>query len=76
MILKYYGHSFFTLTLESGLVIAFDPYGDFYAYPKRQVRADVCLISHHHHDHDGLFCLLRVRRSSISRAGTSCPEPW
>lgn len=58
MILKYYGHSFFTLTLENGLVIAFDPYGDFYDYPRRQVRADVCLISHHHHDHDGLSCLL------------------
>ena len=58
MILTYEGHSFFTLALESGPVIAFDPYGDFYAYPKRAVRADVCLISHHHHDHDGVASLL------------------
>lgn len=57
MILKYYGHSFFTLTLENGSVIAFDPYGTFYEYPRRQLRADVCLISHHHFDHDGLTCL-------------------
>ena len=38
MILKYYGHSFFTLTLENGSVIAFDPYGTFYEYPRRQLR--------------------------------------
>lgn len=57
MILKYYGHSFFTLTLENGSVIAFDPYGTLYEYPRRLLRADVCLISHHHYDHDGLSCL-------------------
>ena len=57
MILKYYGHSFFTLTLENGSVIAFDPYGMLYEYPRRLLRADVCLISHHHYDHDGLSCL-------------------
>ena len=39
MILKYYGHSFFTLTLENGSVIAFDPYGTFYEYPRRLLRA-------------------------------------
>lgn len=54
MILRYYGHSFFTLTLENGKVIAFDPYGDFYQYPKRKIPADVCCISHHHHDHNGV----------------------
>ena len=39
MILKYYGHSFFTLTLENGSVIAFDPYGTLYEYPRRLLRA-------------------------------------
>ncbi len=57
MIIKYMGHAFFTLTLESGLKIAFDPYGEFYWYPKRSVTADVCMISHHHHDHDGMSCI-------------------
>lgn len=57
MILKYMGHAFFTMTLESGTTIAFDPYGDFYSFPKRSVKADVCLMSHHHHDHDGVQCI-------------------
>ena len=57
MILKYYGHAFFTLSLENGTDIAFDPYGDFYDFPKRNVKADVCLVSHHQHDHEGLSCL-------------------
>lgn len=54
MVLHFYGHSFFTLTLSDGTVIATDPYGDFYEYPRRLLRADFCTISHHHHDHDGL----------------------
>lgn len=57
MIIKYWGHAFFTLTLESGTVIACDPYGDFYEFPKRSLKADVCLMSHHHHDHDGVSSL-------------------
>lgn len=57
MILKYYGHAFFTLSLENGTVIACDPYGSFYDYPQRSVKADICLVSHHHHDHDGMSCL-------------------
>lgn len=54
MILRYMGHAFFTMTLENGTEIAFDPYGSFYDFPKRHVKADLCLVSHHHHDHDGM----------------------
>ena len=54
MIIRYYGHSLFTMTLENGFTILTDPYGDFYQYPKRTLRADVVTVSHHHHDHDSL----------------------
>lgn len=57
MILKYMGHSFFTLTLADGTRIALDPYGAFYQYPRRKLDVDICLVSHHHHDHDGVECV-------------------
>ena len=57
MIISYLGHSFFELRLENGKTLVTDPYGDFYAYPKRRVAADICTVSHHHHDHDGLMCV-------------------
>ena len=57
MILKYLGHAFFTLSLENGKTIAIDPYGSFYDFPRRSLLADYCLVSHHHHDHDGIECL-------------------
>lgn len=72
MILKYYGHAFFTMTLENGNVIAFDPYGDFYDYPRRSVKADVCLMSHHHHDHDGISSL-QPGAVCIDQPGTHKP---
>lgn len=54
MILRYYGHSLFTLALEDGTVVATDPYGDFHQYPRRILRADVVTVSHHHADHDSV----------------------
>jgi len=69
MILKYMGHAFFTMTLENGTEIAFDPYGSFYSFPKRRVKADICLVSHHHHDHDGLE-LIEDGAQVIDAAGT------
>lgn len=70
MILKYLGHAFFTISLENGKVIACDPYGDFYNYPKRSVAADYCLVSHHHHDHDGVELCLQPGAQVIDTAGT------
>lgn len=57
MILRYMGHSFFTMTTEKGTVIATDPYGALERYPRRRVPAHVCTVSHHHFDHDGLECV-------------------
>lgn len=57
MILKYLGHSFFTLTTEKGVTVATDPYGRLERYPERRAKTDVCTVSHHHFDHDGLECV-------------------
>lgn len=53
MILRYYGHSFFTAELASGKTVAMDPYGELYQFPARKVAADITLISHSHFDHCG-----------------------
>lgn len=57
MIIRYYGHALFSLSLESGKEIVMDPYGALYGYPSRTLPADVCTISHHHFDHDGVSML-------------------
>ena len=54
MILRYYGHSLFTLALECGVTLLTDPYGDFFDYPRQRLQADIVTISHHHHDHDAI----------------------
>lgn len=54
MIIRYYGHSLFTFTMENGCVILTDPYGEFYSYPTRTLKADIVTVSHHHHDHDAV----------------------
>lgn len=58
MIIRYYGHAFFRLDLENGHSIAIDPYGEFQSYPKREIKPDLCLISHAHHDHNGRSSLM------------------
>ena len=57
MILEYLGHACFQLTLTDGTIIVMDPYGSFYSYPLRSLRADICTVSHHHHDHDAVSSL-------------------
>ena len=54
MILRYYGHALFTITLDSGITILTDPYGRFCRYPRRSLDADIVTISHHHYDHDSM----------------------
>ncbi|MBN1777161.1 MAG: MBL fold metallo-hydrolase [Clostridiales bacterium] len=54
MLLRYFGHSLFTITLESGTVILTDPYNRFCRYPRRSLKADIVTVSHHHYDHDAL----------------------
>ena len=54
MILRYFGHALFTITLDSCTVILTDPYNKFCRYPRRELAADIVTISHHHYDHDAL----------------------
>lgn len=72
MILRYYGHSMFTLSLENGYQILMDPYGDFYQYPKRTLHADLVTVSHHHHDHDALG-MAPDAKMVLDKAGTFHP---
>lgn len=68
MILRYYGHSLFTIQLESGYTILTDPYGTFYDYPQRPLQADLVTVSHHHHDHDALD-MVTGYQTVLDRAG-------
>lgn len=54
MILRYFGHSLFTMTFHSGVILLTDPYGSFCQYPERSLDADIVTISHHHFDHDAM----------------------
>ncbi|HNW86553.1 MAG TPA: MBL fold metallo-hydrolase [Candidatus Limiplasma sp.] len=54
MILRYYGHSLFTMAFQSGLTLLTDPYGEFCNYPRQTLKADIVTVSHHHHDHDAV----------------------
>lgn len=74
MIVRYYGHSLFTFTLESGTVLLTDPYGAFYGYPQRTLHADVVTVSHHHHDHDSL-AMVSGKPVVIDLAGAHSPAP-
>ena len=72
MILKYFGHSLFTITLENGLVILTDPYGDFYNYPRTRLPANVVTVSHHHYDHDSVT-MVEGNPTVIDTAGVHAP---
>lgn len=72
MILRYYGHSMFTVTLETGITILTDPYGRFCRYPRRSLQADIVTISHHHYDHDALE-IVQGKPSVVDEAGFFTP---
>jgi L-ascorbate metabolism protein UlaG (beta-lactamase superfamily) len=72
MVLRYYGHSMFLLSLENGYRILTDPYGDFYQYPKRVLHADLVTVSHHHHDHDAID-MVEGDKTVLDKAGIFHP---
>ncbi|MBR3335174.1 MAG: MBL fold metallo-hydrolase [Clostridia bacterium] len=74
MLIKHIGHAEFLVETESGVRIATDPYDAGCGYPLRKVKADIALISHHHHDHDAVENLKGSPRM-IDTAGKFTPEP-
>ena len=74
MILRYYGHSLFTLALECGVTLLTDPYGDFFDYPRQRLQADIVTISHHHHDHDAIS-MVAGNAVVLDQPGNYTPAP-
>jgi L-ascorbate metabolism protein UlaG (beta-lactamase superfamily) len=50
--IKWLGHSCFLISLDDKLKIVTDPFDESIGYPKPDVSADVCLVSHDHFDHN------------------------
>ena len=73
MLISHIGHAEFLIETEKGVRIVTDPYDGSCGYPLRQVRADVALVSHHHHDHDAVENV-KGKPAVIDSAGTYTPE--
>jgi len=54
MIIRCIGHAEFLIELENGMRIVTDPYDASCGYPVENIRADVVLVSHGHHDHNAV----------------------
>ncbi len=52
MKLKWFGHSCFLITSDSGTRILTDPFDEQVGYPLPHTEADVVTVSHNHFDHD------------------------
>jgi L-ascorbate metabolism protein UlaG (beta-lactamase superfamily) len=51
------GHSCFKIEDDSGKVVVTDPFDDSVGYPIPNIRADVVIVSHDHHDHNNVKAL-------------------
>jgi L-ascorbate metabolism protein UlaG (beta-lactamase superfamily) len=51
MIIKWFGHSCFKITLKNGKSIMIDPFDETVGYEKVDEKADIVLVSHDHYDH-------------------------
>ena len=71
MIITCIAHAMFLLELEGGLRIVTDPVGEASGFPVSPVKADIALVSHHHHDH----CAMENAPGAkvIEIAGVHCP---
>lgn len=52
MKIKWYGHSCFEITSDTGVKIITDPFDERVGYKVPSVEADIITVSHSHYDHD------------------------
>lgn len=57
MKIKYFGHSCFSLSYESGPVLVTDPFDESVTYPPCTIACDAALVSHDHFDHNHIQSL-------------------
>lgn len=72
MLIRYYGHSFFTIENEKGKLIAFDPFDESVGYRLPRLEPDIVLISHAHFDHSNAS-LFPDGTTIIAQAGSYIP---
>lgn len=68
MEVRWFGHSFFLVTTERGVRLAFDPFDQSVGYPLPEVEADFVLVSHEHFDHNNV-ALVRGYREVVRQPG-------
>ena len=73
MLFRHIGHAEFWMETENGVQIVTDPYDAGCGYPVRPVKAEIALVSHHHHDHDAVENL-QGNPLVIDQAGKYTPE--
>ncbi len=73
MLIRYYGHSLFTLETETGTLIAFDPFNDHVGYPLPRFNPQIVLMSHAHSDH-GNRELFPGAKVYLNEPGVYAPE--
>ena len=71
MIITCIAHAMFLMELDNGLRVLTDPVGEDSGFPVSPVKADVALVSHHHHDHCALENVPGAK--VIETAGVHCP---
>lgn len=67
MLIRYYGHSLFTLETADGVLMAFDPFDEKVGYPLPKLAPQIVLMSHAHMDH--------ANRALFERADVFLTEP-
>jgi len=57
VMLQYFGHSCFLVTDSKSRTVATDPFDDSVGYEVPHLAAEVCLVSHEHHDHNNVAAI-------------------